>query len=114
VPETLMIEPTESEALPELDRFCDAMIAIRAEIAAVAKGRIAAADSPLRRAPHTADAVTGERWDRAYSRETAAFPGRGAREDKYWPPVARVDNVAGDRALVCACPPLSDWAQAAE
>jgi glycine dehydrogenase len=114
VPETLMIEPTESEALPELDRFCDAMIAIRAEIAAVAEGRIAAADSPLRRAPHTADAVTGERWDRAYSRETAAFPGRGAREDKYWPPVARVDNVAGDRALVCACPPLSDWAQAAE
>jgi glycine dehydrogenase len=114
VPETLMIEPTESEALPELDRFCDAMISIRAEIAAVAEGRIAAADSPLRHAPHTADSVTAERWDRAYTRETAAFPGRSAREDKYWPPVARVDNAAGDRTLVCACPPVSAWAQAAE
>jgi glycine dehydrogenase len=114
VPETLMIEPTESEAQPELDRFCDAMIAIRAEIASVAEGRVAAADSPLRHAPHTAAVVTAEVWDRAYSRADAAFPAATGREDKYWPPVGRVDNVAGDRNLVCACPPLSDWMAAAE
>jgi glycine dehydrogenase len=114
VPETLMVEPTESESLAELDRFADAMIAIRAEIAEVAAGRVAAADSVLRHAPHTADLLVAERWDRAYPKAQAFFPVPGLREDKYWPPVGRVDNVAGDRTLVCACPPLSAWAEAAE
>jgi glycine dehydrogenase len=113
VPETLMVEPTESEALAELDRFCDAMIAIRAEIAEVADGRADKADNLLKRAPHTQRALMAD-WDRPYARERAAFPARGQHADKYWPPVARVDNVAGDRALVCACPPLEAWAQAAE
>jgi glycine dehydrogenase len=100
---TLMVEPTESEDLNELDRFCDAMIAIRAEIDEVADGGVAIEDSPLRRAPHTAAAVIGD-WNRAYSRERAAFP-TGVSADKYWPPVARVDQAYGDRHLVCACPP---------
>ncbi len=100
---TLMVEPTESEDLNELDRFCDAMIAIRAEIDEVADGGVAIEDSPLRHAPHTAAAVMGD-WDRTYSRERAAFP-TGVSVDKYWPPVARVDQAYGDRHLVCACPP---------
>ncbi|MDQ3424041.1 MAG: aminomethyl-transferring glycine dehydrogenase [Actinomycetota bacterium] len=104
---TLMVEPTESEDLEELDRFCDAMIAIRAEIDAVADGRWTVEQSPLRGAPHTARAVTAGDWDRAYSREQAAFPAGGGGEapkDKYWPPVARVDQAYGDRNLVCSCP----------
>jgi glycine dehydrogenase len=113
VPETMMIEPTESESQDELDRFCDAMIAIRAEIAAIAEGSADPQDNPLRRAPHTLAAVFAPDWRRSYSREQAAFPA-GAVEDKYWPPVARVDNVAGDRNLVCACPPSEAYAQAAE
>jgi glycine dehydrogenase len=113
VPETMMIEPTESESQDELDRFCDAMIAIRAEIAAIAEGRSDPQDNPLRRAPHTLAAVFAPDWRRPYSREQAAFPA-GAIEDKYWPPVARVDNVAGDRNLICACPPPGAYAQAAE
>jgi glycine dehydrogenase len=110
VPGTLMIEPTESESRAELDRFVDAMERIRAEIAAVADGRYDRADNPLRNAPHTAEMVSADRWDHAYPREVAAFPTPGLRRRKYWPPVARVDNVQGDRNLVCACPPLSDWA----
>ena len=100
---TLMVEPTESEGLTELDRFVDAMIAIRAEITAVADGHAAVADSPLRHAPHTAADLVGD-WDRAYSREQAVFP-RGVLADKYWPPVGRVEQAWGDRNLVCACPP---------
>ncbi len=100
---TLMVEPTESEDLAELDRFCEAMIAIRQEIARVEAGEWAADASPLRRAPHTADAVTGA-WDRDYERRTGAFP-LGADPDKYWPPVGRIDQAYGDRNLVCACPP---------
>jgi glycine dehydrogenase len=111
VPGTLMIEPTESESRAELDRFVDAMAHIRAEIAAVADGRYDRADNPLRNAPHTAEMVSADRWDHAYPREVAAFPTPGLRRRKYWPPVARVDNVHGDRNLVCACPPLSDWAE---
>src|SRR5690606_29959144 len=95
--------PTESEDLAELDRFCEAMIAIRQEIARVEAGEWAADASPLRRAPHTADAVTGA-WDRDYERRTGAFP-LGADPDKYWPPVGRIDQAYGDRNLVCACPP---------
>jgi glycine dehydrogenase len=100
---TLMVEPTESEDLGELDRFVEAMMAIREEIDRVGTGEWAAADSPLRHAPHTTRAVVGE-WDRAYTRELGAFP-RGNDPDKYWPPVARVDQAYGDRNLVCACPP---------
>ena len=104
---TLMIEPTESEDLAELDRFVDAMAAIRGEIDRVAAGEWTAADSPLRHAPHTARCVVGP-WDRTYTREEGAFPAAGAGgsvEHKYWPPVRRVDNVYGDRNLQCACPP---------
>ncbi len=108
VPGTFMIEPTESESLAELDRFVDAMIAIRGEIADVETGRVALPDSPLVRAPHTAAAVTGE-WDRAYSREVGAFPA-GRTPDKYWPPVARIDQAFGDRHLVCSCPDPSAFA----
>ncbi len=113
VPGTLMIEPTESENLAELERFCDAMIAIRGEIDAIAAGRMDKADNPLKHAPHTAGAIAGE-WGHAYSREQAAFPLPFVAVAKYWPPVARVDNVYGDRNLVCTCAPLEEYAQAAE
>ncbi len=106
VPGTLMVEPTESEDLGELDRFVDAMIAIRAEIDQVAAGAFDVAESPLRRAPHTAAAVVSSDWDRPYSREQAAFPGRTSRQDKYFAPVGRIDQAAGDRHLVCTCPPV--------
>ncbi len=107
---TLMIEPTESEAMDELDRFCNAMLAIRQEIQAVQDGEISPEESPLRQAPHTADNVTADHWDRAYSRQTAAFPAPWVRENKFWPSVARIDNTYGDRNLVCACPPLESYA----
>ncbi|MFV0632916.1 aminomethyl-transferring glycine dehydrogenase [Demequina sp.] len=107
---TLMVEPTESENLAEIDRFIDAMLTIRAEIDAIERGDIAVEDSALRHAPHTADAVVSDTWDRAYSREQAAFPVASLRQDKYWPPVARIDNVHGDRNLVCACPPMEAFA----
>ncbi|MEX0835504.1 MAG: aminomethyl-transferring glycine dehydrogenase, partial [Nitriliruptor sp.] len=114
---TLMIEPTESESLAELDRFCDAMARIREEIDEVAAGTWPADDNPLVRAPHPAEEVVADAWDRAYPREVAAYPGtwRGsdgpqARADKYWPPVSRVDNAHGDRNLVCACPPPEAFA----
>ncbi|GAB4086832.1 aminomethyl-transferring glycine dehydrogenase [Myceligenerans cantabricum] len=103
---TLMVEPTESEDLTELDRFVDAMIAIRAEIDDVAAGRWTVEDSPLRGAPHTAASVTATEWDKPYSRETAAYPLPGLRHDKYWPPVRRIDDAHGDRNLVCSCPPV--------
>jgi len=109
---TLMIEPTESESKEELDRFCDAMIAIREEIRAIESGRVDPADSPLRNAPHTAEDLTGD-WTHAYSREQAVFPTPALRLNKYWPPVSRIDNVYGDRNLVCACPPLSDYEEVA-
>jgi len=105
---TLMVEPTESEDLAELDRFCDAMIAIRAEIAAVERGEWTVDDSPLRGAPHAAADVATDDWDRGYSRDVAAFPlGRDGVGDKYWPPVGRIDGAFGDRNLMCSCPPLS-------
>lgn len=105
---TLMVEPTESEDLAELDRFCAAMIAIRAEIEEVEAGVVAVEDSVLRRAPHTAASVTAEVWDRAYSRGAAAWPA-GVSSAKYWPPVGRVDNAWGDRNLACTCPPLEAY-----
>lgn len=114
VPGTLMIEPTESESKAELDRFCDAMIAIRREIAEVEGGRITIAQSPLRYAPHTVHDLADDAWSRPYSRAEGCFPVGTSRNDKYWSPVGRVDNVYGDRNLVCSCPPVADYAEAAE
>jgi glycine dehydrogenase len=103
---TMMIEPTESESKDELDRFCDAMIAIRSEIAAVADGTIDRQNNPLKNAPHTARQLAVESWDHPYSREDAAFPAPWTHEFKFWPAVGRIDNVYGDRNLFCSCPPL--------
>jgi glycine dehydrogenase len=114
VPGTLMIEPTESESQAELDRFCDAMIAIRAEIAAIGAGRLDRVDNPLKHAPHTAAEVMAEAWTHGYSRLQAAFPLPWVAESKYWPPVKRVDNVYGDRNLICTCAPVEGYAEAAE
>ena len=104
---TLMIEPTESESKAELDRFCDAMIAIKLEVNQVANGEFQLDDNPLVSAPHTAAVVTGDEWTRAYTRSQAAYPLDSLRDNKYWPPVGRLDNVFGDRNLVCSCPPMS-------
>jgi glycine dehydrogenase len=109
VPGTLMVEPTESESKAELDRFCDAMIAIREEIRAVEEGRADPADNPLKHAPHSAEAVSSDDWSHPYSREQAAFPAAHLRDYKYWPPVGRIDNAFGDRNLVCVCPPVSAY-----
>ncbi|MEJ6002307.1 aminomethyl-transferring glycine dehydrogenase [Paucibacter soli] len=106
---TLMVEPTESESKAELDRFCDAMLAIRAEIAQVADGVWTREDNPLVNAPHTAESLLKAEWTHGYSREVAAYPVATLRRQKYWVPVGRVDNVYGDRNLVCSCPPLSDY-----
>ncbi|WP_369370412.1 aminomethyl-transferring glycine dehydrogenase [Promicromonospora sp. Populi] len=111
VPGTLMVEPTESEDLAELDRFIDAMIAIRGEIDAVAAGRWSAEDSPLRGAPHTASSLMTDEWTKPYSRELAAFPVASLRANKYWPPVRRIDGAKGDRNLVCSCPPVEAYAE---
>ena len=107
---TLMVEPTESESLEELDRFCDAMIAIRQEIEKVETGQWPQDDHPLKHAPHTAQAVSATEWAHAYTREEAAYPLASLRRNKYWSPVGRVDNVWGDRNLSCSCPPMSDYA----
>ncbi|MCT2540275.1 aminomethyl-transferring glycine dehydrogenase [Sedimentimonas flavescens] len=106
---TLMVEPTESETKAEIDRFITAMLAIREEVRDVADGKIGAEESPLRRAPHTVEDLVAE-WDRPYSREQGCFPPGSFRVDKYWPPVGRVDNVFGDRNLICTCPPLEAYA----
>ncbi len=106
---TLMIEPTESEPKAELDRFIDAMLVIRKEIDAVSAGSLDPLNNPLKRAPHTLADITDANWDRPYSRETAAFPSPWVREHKYWPTVNRIDNVHGDRHLVCSCPPLEEY-----
>ena len=110
---TLMVEPTESETKAELDRFCDAMLAIREEIRAIENGDMPRENNALKNAPHTVEDLVGD-WDRPYTREQGCFPPGAFRVDKYWPPVNRVDNVHGDRNLICTCPPLSDYAEAAE
>jgi glycine dehydrogenase len=112
VPGTFMIEPTESEAKCELDRFCDAMISIHGEMQAVVNGESDKTNNPLKRAPHTAKVVCGDEWDRPYSRELAAFPSAFARQAKFWPSVGRVDNVYGDRNLVCSCIGMAAYAEA--
>jgi glycine dehydrogenase len=106
---TLMIEPTESESLEELDRFCDAMIAIHDEIMRIGAGEWDRSDNPLKNAPHSAADVVSDGWQRSYSREVAAYPLPSLRNDKYWPPVGRIDGVGGDRNLVCACPPIDAY-----
>ena len=108
VPGTLMVEPTESEDKAELDRFCDAMIAIREEIEDVITGKVDAQDNVLKNSPHTAAAVTASEWSHPYTREKAAFPLPFVRERKYWAPVGRIDNTYGDRNLFCSCPPVDD------
>ena len=108
---TLMVEPTESEPLPELDRFCDAMIAIRDEIRQIETGQWSRDDNPLKNAPHTAESLLKADWPHAYSREQAAYPAPGLRRNKYWVPVGRVDNVYGDRNLFCSCLPLSAYTE---
>ncbi|MGA9855502.1 MAG: aminomethyl-transferring glycine dehydrogenase [Gammaproteobacteria bacterium] len=109
VPGTLMVEPTESESKAELDRFVEAMIAIREEIRAVEQGKLDREDNPLKHAPHTAEMVTADKWTHAYSREQAAYPLVSLRRQKYWPPVSRADNVYGDKNLMCGCPPVSAY-----
>jgi glycine dehydrogenase len=106
---TLMVEPTESESLAELDRFCAAMLAIRAEIAQIEDGLVAYADSALAHAPHTAEDLMVDHWDRVYTREAAAYPVRSLRDAKYWPPVSRIDGGYGDRNLMCSCPPIEAY-----
>ncbi|MFB8230926.1 aminomethyl-transferring glycine dehydrogenase [Cellulosimicrobium sp. NPDC055967] len=106
---TLMVEPTESEDLAELDRFVDALIAIRGEIDAVSSGRWSVEESPLRGAPHTAAALVAQAWDKPYSRELAGYPVASLRAGKYWPPVRRIDGARGDRNLVCSCPPVESY-----
>ena len=114
VPGTLMIEPTESEAKEELDRFCDALIAIREEIREVEQGRQPRGNNLLTNAPHTLEDVIADGWARAYSRERAAFPAAWTRQHKVWPSVGRVDGAYGDRNLVCVCPPMESYALAAD
>ena len=110
---TLMVEPTESETKAEIDRFCDAMLSIRAEAQAIEDGTMDKLNNPLKNAPHTVEDLVGE-WDRPYSREQGCFPPGAFRVDKYWPPVNRIDNVYGDRNLFCICPPVEDYKEAAE
>lgn len=107
---TLMVEPTESESIGELDRFCDAMIAIHGELVALEEGRLDKTDNPLKNAPHTAECVMADDWAHPYSREVAAFPLLWLREGKFWPSVRRVDNVYGDRHLFCTCSPVEEVA----
>jgi glycine dehydrogenase len=109
VPGTLMVEPTESESLDELDRFCDAMLAIRAELDAIESGQLHKTNNPLKNAPHTALVVTADVWDRPYSRAQAAYPVPWLKDFKFWPAVARIDNVFGDRNVFCSCPPIEGF-----
>jgi len=110
----LIVEPTESESKAELDRFCEAMIAIRSEIRAIEEGRMPRENNALKNAPHTAFDLTDEKWDRPYTRAQACFPVHSLRADKYWCPVNRIDNVYGDRNLLCSCPAIEDLQEAAE
>jgi glycine dehydrogenase len=106
---TMMIEPTESESKVELDRFCEAMISIHAEIEAVVSGQVDKKNNVLKNAPHTAEQVVSDKWDRPYSREQAAYPASWSREHKFWPAIGRIDSVYGDRNLFCTCPPIEDF-----
>ena len=109
VPGTLMVEPTESEPLEELNRFCEAMLAIRSEIKDIVEDRADRSDNVLKNAPHTARHIASDNWNHKYSRVQAAYPLKTLQENKYWPPVGRVDNVYGDKNLVCSCPSIEDF-----
>jgi glycine dehydrogenase len=109
VASTMMVEPTESESKAELDRFCDAMLSIRTEIAEVESGALPRDNNPLKHAPHTAEVVTADEWSRPYSRQRAAFPLPWVKRHKFWPAVSRVNNVLGDRKLICSCPPIDEY-----
>jgi glycine dehydrogenase len=109
VPGTMMIEPTESESKAELDRYCDALILIRQEIAEIEEGRLPRDNNPLKHAPHTIETIAQSEWPHPYSRETAAFPAPWLRQHKFWPTVSRIDNVYGDRNLMCTCPPIESY-----
>jgi glycine dehydrogenase len=109
IPGTLMVEPTESESLAELDRFCDAMIAIREEIKKIEDGQWSREDNPLKHAPHTIEACVADDWKHGYSREIAAYPAPWTRDRKFWPAVSRLNNALGDRKLICSCPPIEDY-----
>jgi glycine dehydrogenase len=111
VPGTMMVEPTESESMEELDRFCDALIAIHAEITAIESGKIDKLNNPLKNAPHTADTLAAENWNRPYTRDQAAYPAAWLRDHKFWPPVGRIDNVFGDRNLVCTCAGMENYSR---
>jgi glycine dehydrogenase len=106
---TLMIEPTESESKAELDRFCDVMISIHGEISAVIRGELDAHDNPLKHAPHPAETICANDWPHSYSREQAAYPLPYLRQHKFWPSVGRIDNVHGDRNLVCTCDSVENY-----
>jgi glycine dehydrogenase len=106
---TLMIEPTESESKAELDRLCDALIAIREEIRAIELGKIDRLDNPLKNAPHPAESLLAAEWTHPYARDVAAYPAPWTRAHKFWPPVARIDNTYGDRNLICLCPPIESY-----
>jgi glycine dehydrogenase len=111
VPGTIMIEPTESEDKPELDRFCDAMISIHKEIRAIEEGKADKTDNALKNAPHTQQVICADEWKHSYPRSQAAFPLSYVRENKFWPSVARVNNTYGDRNLICTCEPVSSYAE---
>jgi glycine dehydrogenase len=108
---TMMIEPTESESKEELDRFCEALIAIHGEIKAIESGRVDKQNNVIKNAPHTAETVLSEKWERPYPREQAAFPAPWLRHHKFWPPIGRIDNVYGDRNLFCTCAPVESFAE---
>jgi glycine dehydrogenase len=107
---TVMVEPTESESLAELDRFCDALIAIRAEITEIESGKVDRANNLLKNAPHTLDDLVDAQWNRGYSREAAVFPTPALRGNKFWPTVGRIDQAYGDQNLVCSCPSMDEYA----
>jgi len=109
VPGTMMIEPTESESKAELDRFCDALILIRQEIAEIEEGHLPRDNNPLKHAPHTIEIIAQSEWAHPYTRERAAFPAPWLRQHKFWPAVSRIDNVFGDRHLVCTCPAMESY-----
>ena len=109
VPGTMMIEPTESESKSELDRYCEALITIRKEIAEVEDGQFPRDNNPLKHAPHTIEQIASSEWNHPYSREQAAFPQPWLRHRKFWPAVSRIDNAYGDRNLVCTCPPMESY-----
>jgi glycine dehydrogenase len=111
IPGTLMIEPTESETRAELDRFCDALLSIREEIAEIENGLADKENNVIKHAPHTAQLVSADNWDRPYSRTKAAYPASYVKQNKFWPSVGRVDNTYGDRNLVCSCLPVSDYVE---